>query len=78
MLQECAWKIFLGEVTEEGLALLDDRSTAEVSRRAFRAAELFLIEAARRLDRNARGPQNNADNDADDIDSDDDFDGSED
>lgn len=42
-----AWKIYLGEVTEEGLALMDDRTAAEASRRAFRVAELFLIEAAR-------------------------------
>ena len=42
-----AWKIFLGEVTEEGLALMDDRTAAEASRRAFRVAELFLQEAAR-------------------------------
>lgn len=43
-----AWKIFLGEVTEEGLALMDDRTAQEASRRAFRVAELFLLEAARR------------------------------
>ena len=43
-----AWKIYLGEVTEEGLALMDDRTAAEASRRAFRVAELFLTEAARR------------------------------
>lgn len=42
-----AWKIFLGEVTEEGLALMDDRTAAEASRRAFRVAELFLLEASR-------------------------------
>lgn len=42
-----AWKIFLGEVTEEGLALMDDRTAAEASRRAFRVAELFLQEASR-------------------------------
>ncbi len=42
-----AWKIYLGEVTEEGLALMDDRTAAEASRRAFRVAEIFLIEAAR-------------------------------
>lgn len=42
-----AWKIYLGEVTEEGLALMDDRTAAEASRRAFRVAELFLQEAAR-------------------------------
>ncbi len=42
-----AWKIFLGEVTEEGLALMDDRTAAEASRRAFKVAEIFLLEAAR-------------------------------
>ena len=42
-----AWKIYLGEVTEEGLALMDDRTAAEASRRAFRVAELFLTEAQR-------------------------------
>ena len=41
-----AWKIFLGEVTEEGLALMDDRTAAEAARRSFRVAELFLIEAS--------------------------------
>lgn len=41
-----AWKIFKGEVTEEGLALMDDQTAAETARRAFRVAELFLIEAA--------------------------------
>ena len=33
-----AWKIFLGEVTEEGLALMDDRTAAEASRRGILAA----------------------------------------
>lgn len=42
-----AWKIFLGEVTEEGLALMDDRTAAEASRRAFKVAEIFLLEAVR-------------------------------
>lgn len=41
-----AWKIFRGEVTEEGLALMDDQTAAEAARRAFRVAELFLIEAS--------------------------------
>lgn len=45
-LKRRAWKIYLGEVTEEGLALMDDRTAAEAARRAFRVAELFLIEAA--------------------------------
>lgn len=42
-----AWQIFLGEVTEEGLALMDDATARETARRAYRVAEFFLIEAAR-------------------------------
>ena len=42
-----AWKIFLAEVSEEGLALISDQDAKEISRRAFRLAELFLEEAAR-------------------------------
>jgi len=57
-----AWKIYLGEVTEEGLALMDDRTAAEASRRAFRVAELFLIEASRHR-RNDRSQQPPAEND---------------
>jgi hypothetical protein len=52
-----AWKIYLGEVTEEGLALMDDRTAAEASRRAFRVAELFLIEAARHRQAATPAPQ---------------------
>ena len=51
-----AWKIYLGEVTEEGLALMDDRTAQEASRRAFRVAEHFLVEAARHR-RPAQQPQ---------------------
>lgn len=43
-----AWKIFLSEVGEEGLALIDDHDAREISRRCFRLAEIFLEEAARR------------------------------
>jgi hypothetical protein len=43
-----AWKIFLSEVSEEGLALIDDQDAREISRRSFRLAEIFLEEAARR------------------------------
>lgn len=42
-----AWQIFLGEVTEEGLALMDDATARETARRSYRVAEFFLIEAAR-------------------------------
>lgn len=48
-----AWQIFLGEVTEEGLALMDDATARETARRAYRVAEFFLIEAARH-DKKAR------------------------
>ncbi len=40
-----AWKIYLGEVTEEGLALMDDRTADESAKRAFRTAEIFLRHA---------------------------------
>lgn len=43
-----AWKLFLAEVSEEGLALMDDHVAREASRRAFRCAELFTIEESRR------------------------------
>lgn len=43
-----AWKIFLGEVNEDGLALMDDSSTREVAKRSFRVAEIFLQEETRR------------------------------
>lgn len=41
-----AWKIYLGEITEEGLALMDDRSAEETAKKAFRVAEIFLLRAA--------------------------------
>lgn len=43
-----AWKVFLAEVSEEGLALINDNDARELSRRSFRLAELFLEEAAKR------------------------------
>ena len=43
-----AWKIFISEVGEEGLALIDDHDAREISRRCFRLAEIFLEEASRR------------------------------
>lgn len=41
-----AWKIYLGEVTEEGLALMDDSTAEETAKKAFRIAEIFLTRAA--------------------------------
>lgn len=43
-----AWKIFLAEVSEEGLALVSDNDARELSRRCFRLAEIFLEEQGRR------------------------------
>ena len=43
-----AWKIFLAEVSEEGLALMDDQTAREAARRAFRCAEFFMMEEVRR------------------------------
>lgn len=43
-----AWKIFLAEVSEEGVALISDQDARELSRRCFRLAEIFLDERGRR------------------------------
>ncbi|MBT7959121.1 MAG: hypothetical protein HN759_07280 [Akkermansiaceae bacterium] len=41
-----AWKIFVGEVTEEGLALITDKDARELSRRSLRVAEIYSREEA--------------------------------
>ncbi|BCU75716.1 hypothetical protein [Luteolibacter sp. LG18] len=43
-----AWRIFLNEVGEEGLALIGDQDAREISRRSFKLAEIFLEEQGRR------------------------------
>lgn len=43
-----AWKIFLAEVSEEGVALIGDNDARELARRCFRLAEIFLEEESRR------------------------------
>lgn len=43
-----AWKIYLAEVSEEGVALIGDNDARELSRRCFRLAEIFLEEQDRR------------------------------
>jgi hypothetical protein len=43
-----AWKIFLAEVSEEGVALIGDSDARELARRCFRLAEIFLEEEDRR------------------------------
>lgn len=47
-LAKFAWKIYLAEVSEEGVALLGDNDARELSRRCFRLAEIFLEEQGRR------------------------------
>lgn len=42
-----AWKIFLAEVSEEGVALIGDQDARELARRCFRLAELFIEEQSR-------------------------------
>ncbi|MFT6181470.1 MAG: hypothetical protein ACJAQT_001865 [Akkermansiaceae bacterium] len=42
-----AWEIFESEVTEEGLALLDDNGLRDYARSSFNAARLFLEEKGR-------------------------------
>lgn len=46
-----AWKIFESEVTEEGLALLDDNGLRDYARSSFNAARLFLEEKERVMGR---------------------------
>lgn len=48
LLAERAWKIYLSEVSEEGVALIGDHDAKELSRRCFRLAEIFLEEQSRR------------------------------
>jgi len=48
LLARFAWKIYLSEVSEEGVALVGDNDAKELSRRCFRLAEIFLEEQARR------------------------------
>jgi hypothetical protein len=43
-----AWKIYLSEVSEEGVALVGDNDAKELARRCFRLAEIFMEEQVRR------------------------------
>jgi hypothetical protein len=43
-----ALKIYLAEVSEEGVALIGDNDAKELSRRCFRLAEIFIEEESRR------------------------------
>lgn len=48
LLTKMAWKIYLAEVSEEGVALIGDNDAKDLSRRCFRLAEIFIEEQARR------------------------------
>ena len=48
LLAKRAWKIYLSEVSEEGVALISDQDARELTRRCFRLAEIFLEEQSRR------------------------------
>ena len=41
-----AWKIFLGEVNEEGLVLIADKDARELAKRSLRVAEIYSREEA--------------------------------
>jgi hypothetical protein len=43
-----ALKIYLAEVSEEGVALVGDNDAKELARRCFRLAEIFIEEESRR------------------------------
>jgi len=48
LLTKMAWKIYLAEVSEEGVALIGDQDAKDLSRRCFRLAEIFIEEQSRR------------------------------
>jgi hypothetical protein len=48
LVTKMAWKIYLAEVSEEGVALIGDNDAKDLSRRCFRLAEIFIEEQRRR------------------------------
>ena len=50
-LRKKAWKIYESEVTEKGLALLDDSGLRGYARSSFNAARIFLEEQGRILEK---------------------------
>ena len=48
LIAERAWKIYLAEISEEGVALVGEGEARDLSRRCFRLAEIFLEEQSRR------------------------------
>ncbi len=66
-LRKKAWKIYESEVTEEGLALLDDSGLRDYARASFNAARIFLEEEGRVLakEKEAKKKDKDKDNDND-------------
>ena len=48
LLTKMAWKVYLAEVSEEGVALIGDNDAKDLARRCFRLAEIFIEEQSRR------------------------------
>jgi hypothetical protein len=48
LLTKMAWKVYLAEVSEEGVALIGDNDAKDLARRCFRLAEIFIEEQFRR------------------------------
>ncbi len=48
LMHQMAWKIYLAEIGEEGVALIGDGDARDLSRRCFRLAEIFIEEQSRR------------------------------
>jgi hypothetical protein len=46
-LAKSAWKIYLAEISEEGVALIGDNDARDLARRCFRLAEIFMEEQTR-------------------------------
>jgi len=48
LLAKQAWKIYLGEINEEGVTLIDDKAARQLAQRSFELASIFLDEQVRR------------------------------
>lgn len=49
LMADYAWKIYLAEISEEGVALIDDKGANELARRCFALAGIFLSEKSRHV-----------------------------
>jgi len=47
LIAKYAWQLYKGEIREEGGTLIDDRDAKKIAERAFRMAEIFLMEESR-------------------------------